>query len=56
MQQVNPNFLSHALLDSDDENEIDTKSHYCIKYENHIYCIFLLLITVIVVLFVVTNT
>lgn len=54
--QINPNFLSRALLDSDAENEIDTKSHYCIKYENHIYCIFLLLITVIVVLFVVTNT
>ena len=62
--QQNPNFLAHALLYSDDENEdekidiyeIDTNSEKCEKYEKYIYCIFTLLITSIIVFVVVTNT
>ena len=61
--QKNPDFLAHALLDSDDENEdekkdiyeIDTINNFCVKYEKHIYCFFIVLIIGVIVLFVFAN-
>lgn len=65
--QENPDFLAHALLDSDDENiisecnklnrnEIDANSNFCVKYEKHIYCFFTFLIIGVIVLFVFANS
>jgi hypothetical protein len=62
--QKNPDFLAHALLDSDHENEyekkdiyeIDANSNFCVKYEKHIYCFFTFLIIGVIVLFVFANS